>query len=56
MLGFWGGSGISWTICKQSARRSRQITTLVVRKSAQQQAVVVMVVKAHIAAEWARNR
>ena len=56
MLGFWGGSGISWTICKQSARHSRQITTLVVRKSAQQQAVVVMVVKAHIAAEWARNR
>ena len=25
--GVWGGSGISWTICKQSARRSRQITT-----------------------------
>ena len=22
-----GGSGISWTICKQSAPRSRQITT-----------------------------
>jgi len=26
-MGFWGGSGISWTICKQSAPRSRQITT-----------------------------
>jgi len=27
MMGFWDGSGISWTICKQSAPRSRQITT-----------------------------
>ena len=27
-MGFWDGSGISWTICKQSAPRSRQITTL----------------------------
>jgi len=27
MTGFWDGSGISWTICKQSAPRSRQITT-----------------------------
>jgi len=27
MLGFWDASGISWTICKQSAPRSRQITT-----------------------------
>jgi len=27
MIGFWDGSGISWTICKQSAPRSRQITT-----------------------------
>jgi len=26
-MGFWVGSGISWTICKQSAPRSRQITT-----------------------------
>jgi len=26
MTGFWDGSGISWTICKQSAPRSRQIT------------------------------
>jgi len=25
--GFWDGSGISWTICKQSAPRSRQTTT-----------------------------
>ena len=25
--GFWESSGISWTICKQSAPRSRQITT-----------------------------
>ena len=24
MTGFWDGSGISWTICKQSAPRSRQ--------------------------------
>jgi len=24
--GFWGCSGISWTICKQSAPHSRQIT------------------------------
>ena len=24
---FWDGSGISWTICKQSAPRSRHITT-----------------------------
>ena len=23
---FWDGSGISWTICKQSAPHSRQIT------------------------------
>ena len=27
MMGFWDGSGISWTIYKQSAPRSRQITT-----------------------------
>ena len=27
MTGFGDGSGISWTICKQSAPRSRQITT-----------------------------
>ena len=27
MMGFWEGSGISWTICKLSAPRSRQITT-----------------------------
>ena len=26
-MGFWGGSGITWTICKQSTSRSRQITT-----------------------------
>ena len=25
-MGFWDGSGISWTICKQSAPQSRQIT------------------------------
>jgi len=29
-MGFGDGSGISWTICKQSAPRSRQITTLIV--------------------------
>ena len=27
MTGFGDGSGISWAICKQSAPRSRQITT-----------------------------
>jgi len=27
MMGFWTDSGISWTICKQYAPRSRQITT-----------------------------
>jgi len=27
MIGFWDGSGISWTIRKQSAPRCRQITT-----------------------------
>jgi len=26
-MGFWDGSGISWTMYKQSAPRSRQITT-----------------------------
>jgi len=26
-MGLWNGSGISWTICKQSAPGSRQITT-----------------------------
>jgi len=26
MTGFWDGNGISWTMCKQSAPRSRQIT------------------------------
>jgi len=26
-MGFWDSSGISWTICKQSAPHSRQITT-----------------------------
>ena len=27
MIGFWDGSGISWTICTQCAPRSRRITT-----------------------------
>jgi len=27
IMGFWDGSGISWTICKQSPPPSRQITT-----------------------------
>ena len=27
LMGFWNGSRISWTTCKQSAPRSRQITT-----------------------------
>jgi len=27
VMAFWDGSGISWTICKQSAPCSRQITT-----------------------------
>ena len=27
MMGFGDGSGISWTTCKQSAPRSRQVTT-----------------------------
>jgi len=27
MMGFWDGSGISWTICKQSVPRFRQTTT-----------------------------
>ena len=27
MVGFWDGSGVSWTICKQSAPCFRQITT-----------------------------
>jgi len=27
MMGLCDGSGISWAICKQSARRSRQIST-----------------------------
>jgi len=27
IVGFWDGSGISWTICKQPATLSRQITT-----------------------------
>jgi len=27
MMWFWDGSGISWTLCKQSAPCSRQITT-----------------------------
>jgi len=26
-MGFWDGSGISWTICKQSAPRPGQVTT-----------------------------
>ena len=26
IVGFWDGGGISWTICKQSAPRCRQIT------------------------------
>ena len=26
MMESWDGSGISWTVCKQSAPRSRQIT------------------------------
>jgi len=27
MMAFWGGSGISWTICKRSAPHSTQINT-----------------------------
>jgi len=27
MMGFGGGNGIHWTMCKQSAPHSRQITT-----------------------------
>jgi len=27
MMGFWNSSGISWTICKQPALSTRQITT-----------------------------
>jgi len=27
MMGLWDGSGITWTTCKQSAPRSRHITT-----------------------------
>jgi len=30
----WGCTGISWTICKQSAHRSRQITTQFYRPDA----------------------
>jgi len=33
MVGFWDGSGISWTTCKQSAPRSRQITTATPHRS-----------------------
>jgi len=32
-MGFWDDSGISWTICKLSAPRSRQITTLTPHQS-----------------------
>jgi len=32
-MGFGDGSGISWTICKQYAPRSRQITTRTPRQS-----------------------
>jgi len=31
--GVWGCSGISWTICKQSAPHNRQITTLTPHRS-----------------------
>jgi len=34
MMGFWDGSGISWTIGKESAPRSRQITTPTPHQSA----------------------
>ena len=33
MAGFWDGSGISWTICKQSAPGSRQIATPIPHRS-----------------------
>jgi len=33
MMGFGDGSGISWTVSKQSAPRSRQITTPTPRQS-----------------------
>jgi len=32
-MGFWDSSGISWTICKQSAPRSRHITNTNTRHS-----------------------
>jgi len=32
-MGFWDGSGISWTVCKQPAHLSRQITTPTPRHS-----------------------
>jgi len=33
MMGFGDGSGISWTICKQTATRSREITTTTPHRS-----------------------
>jgi len=33
MMGSWDGSGISWTICKQSAPRTRQTTTTTPHRS-----------------------
>jgi len=32
-MGFWDGSGISWTVCKKSAPRSRQTATPTPRHS-----------------------
>jgi len=32
-MAFWDGSGICWTICKQSAPHSRQITTSTTHRS-----------------------
>ena len=55
MTGFWGGSSISWTICKQSAPRSRQKTTqhlitqfLQARCSFQRPTNSVKALKAHV--------
>ena len=56
MMGFRDGSGISWTVCKQSAPRSRQITTSTPQQFSSMTHKHVLSVKALKALLTIRNR
>ena len=54
--GVWGCCGISWTICKQSAPRSRQITTLTPHYSIITGQMLLQCLQCFNAVGWAAGR